>query len=51
VSITLAEVFPPGEYLRDVLDSNGWTQEEFAEIIGKSYMENAYRLSLAEPVS
>lgn len=85
MSNTLAEVFPPGEYLRDVLETNNWTQEEFAEIIGKSYkqvnellsgratltapmaqaiaaaldtspevwlgLENAYRLSLSEPVS
>lgn len=30
-----AEVFPPGEYLRDELESRNWTQVEFAEIIGK----------------
>lgn len=30
-----AEVFPPGEYLRDELDARGWTQAEFAEIIGR----------------
>jgi HTH-type transcriptional regulator/antitoxin HigA len=29
-----AEVFPPGEYLQDELDERGWTQTEFAEIIG-----------------
>ena len=30
-----AEVFPPGEYLRDELDERGWTVTEFAEIIGR----------------
>ncbi len=30
-----AEVFPPGEFLKDELDARGWTQVEFAEIIGK----------------
>jgi HTH-type transcriptional regulator / antitoxin HigA len=31
----LAEVFPPGEYLRDELDARGWTITEFAEILGR----------------
>lgn len=30
-----AEVFPPGEYLKDVLEARGWSQTEFAEIIGR----------------
>ena len=30
-----AEVFPPGEFLRDELEARGWTQAEFAEIIGR----------------
>jgi HTH-type transcriptional regulator/antitoxin HigA len=30
-----AEVFPPGEFLRDELDCRGWSQIEFAEIIGR----------------
>lgn len=30
-----AEVFPPGEFLRDELDERGWTQADFAEIIGR----------------
>ena len=30
-----AEIFPPGEFLRDELEARGWTQVEFAEIIGK----------------
>lgn len=30
-----AEVFPPGEFLRDELEARGWTQGEFAEIIGR----------------
>jgi HTH-type transcriptional regulator/antitoxin HigA len=28
-----AEVFPPGEFLRDELEARGWTQTEFARII------------------
>lgn len=30
-----AEVFPPGEFLRDELGERNWTQTEFAEIIGR----------------
>ena len=30
-----AEVFPPGEYLRDELEVRGWTQGQFAKIIGR----------------
>ena len=30
-----AEAFAPGEYLRDELEARGWTQSEFAEIIGR----------------
>jgi HTH-type transcriptional regulator/antitoxin HigA len=30
-----AEVFHPGEHLLDELDARGWTQIEFAEIIGR----------------
>lgn len=30
-----AEVFPPGEFLRDELEARGWTQTEFASIIGR----------------
>jgi len=30
-----AEVFPPGEYLRDELEARGWTQAQFARIIGR----------------
>lgn len=32
---TPAEVFPPGEFLRDELECRNWTQTEFAEIIGR----------------
>lgn len=32
-----AVVFHPGEHLLDELDARGWTQAEFAEIIGRSY--------------
>src|ERR1700690_1405038 len=30
-----AEVFSPGEFLRDELEARGWNQTEFAEIIGR----------------
>lgn len=30
-----AEVFPPGEYLRDELNERGWTATEFAGIIDR----------------
>ena len=30
-----AEAFPPGEYLRDELDERGWSQVEFAQILGR----------------
>jgi HTH-type transcriptional regulator/antitoxin HigA len=32
---TPAETFPPGDYLREELEARGWSQTEFAEIIGK----------------
>lgn len=32
---TPAEVFPPGEFLKDELEARSWTQVEFADIIGK----------------
>lgn len=31
-----AEVFPPGDLLRSEIEARGWTQAEFAEIIGRS---------------
>lgn len=30
-----AQVFPPGEFLRDELEARGWSQTEFAEILGR----------------
>lgn len=30
-----AQAFPPGEYLADELEAHGWSQTEFAEIIGR----------------
>jgi HTH-type transcriptional regulator/antitoxin HigA len=35
MTITPAEAFPPGEYLRDELEERGWTEREFAEILGR----------------
>lgn len=30
-----AEVFPPGELIRDEIEARGWTQAEFAEVLGR----------------
>lgn len=30
-----AEIFPPGEFLKDELEARNWSQVEFAEIIGR----------------
>jgi HTH-type transcriptional regulator/antitoxin HigA len=30
-----AEVFPPGEFIREELEERGWTQGEFARILGR----------------
>src|SRR5579863_4597267 len=30
-----AEVFPPGEFIREELDTRGWTQEDLAQIMGR----------------
>lgn len=31
-----AEVFPPGEFIKEELDARGWTQVDFATILGKA---------------
>ncbi len=33
-TLTPAEAFPPGEYLRDELEERGWTEKEFAAAAG-----------------
>lgn len=33
--LTSAEAFLPGEYLRDELEERGWSETEFAEILGR----------------
>ncbi|MEE6282874.1 HigA family addiction module antitoxin [Georgenia sp. MJ170] len=35
MSAPLAEIFPVGEMLADELDARGWTQVEFAEVLGR----------------
>src|SRR5580704_16951960 len=30
-----AEVFPPGEFVREELEARGWTQEDLAQIMGR----------------
>ena len=32
---TVAEIFSPGEFLREELEARGWSQTELAEIIGR----------------
>jgi|ERR1700722_2074183 len=32
---TPAEVFSPGEFIRDELEARGWTQDDLAQIIGR----------------
>jgi HTH-type transcriptional regulator / antitoxin HigA len=32
---TFAEVFPPGEFIKDELEARGWTQADLAEILGR----------------
>lgn len=34
-SYTPAEVFPPGEFLKDELEARGWSQADLAEILGR----------------
>jgi HTH-type transcriptional regulator/antitoxin HigA len=31
-----AEVFPPGDYIREELEARGWTQMDLAKIIGRT---------------
>jgi len=31
-----AEVFPPGEFVKDELEARGWSQADLAEILGRS---------------
>jgi HTH-type transcriptional regulator/antitoxin HigA len=35
MSKNVAEVFPPGEFLKEELEARGWTQVELAEIMGR----------------
>ncbi|MBI4320651.1 MAG: HigA family addiction module antidote protein [Chloroflexi bacterium] len=32
----VAEIFPPGDYIKEELEARGWTQIELAEILGRS---------------
>jgi HTH-type transcriptional regulator / antitoxin HigA len=32
---TVAEVFPPGEFIREELEARAWTQEQLADVLGR----------------
>ena len=32
---SVAQVFPPGDFIREELDARGWTQRDLAEILGR----------------
>ena len=32
---TPAEIFPPGEFIRDELEARGWTRGDLAQIMGR----------------
>src|SRR5262249_32883484 len=34
-NLIAAEVFPPGEILREELEARGWTQTDLAEVLGR----------------
>ena len=34
-NLIAAEVFPPGEILREEIEARGWTQTDLAEILGR----------------
>jgi HTH-type transcriptional regulator / antitoxin HigA len=34
-AIVPAEVFPPGEFIKEELEARGWTQEDLADILGR----------------
>jgi HTH-type transcriptional regulator/antitoxin HigA len=33
--LQLAETFPPGDFIREELQARGWTQSQFAQILGR----------------
>lgn len=35
-TLSAAEAFLPGEYILDYLDAKGWTQDDLAEVVGRS---------------
>jgi len=35
IDFKAAEVFPPGEFIREEIEARGWTQNDLAEILGR----------------
>ena len=35
IKLTPAEVFPPGDYLKEEMEARGWSQADLAEIMGR----------------
>ena len=33
----IAEVFPPGDFIREELEARGWTQTDLATILGRPF--------------
>src|SRR5579872_4630211 len=34
-NMTIAQAFPPGDFIREELEERGWTQQSLAEIMGR----------------
>jgi addiction module HigA family antidote len=46
-----AEVFPPGDFLREEIETRGWTLEQFAEILGRPIQTVNQILGAKKPIT